>query len=129
MQAVLEQVSPQRVYLFGVPGPGGESGRFVQNLAGLVKHTLRRKKGLAELGQLAAASAQRAESVRAGLHLLAARGDVQIVEEGDTSMRLAPGDGRPREELDEAQARLGALLQETAAYRTYFVRAPSERLI
>lgn len=98
-------------------------------LAGLIKHTLRRKGGLADLEQLAAASAQRAEAVREGIRLLAARGDVQILEEGDTTMRLAPGDGQARPELEEAQARLRALLGETAAYRAYFGRTPPERLI
>ncbi len=89
----------------------------------------------ADLEQLAAASAQRAEAVRQGIRLLAARGDVQIVQEGDTTIQLAPGDGVANTdggatiELEHIPARLRALLQETAAYRVYFGRAAPERLV
>jgi single-stranded-DNA-specific exonuclease len=129
LRAALEQVSPQTVYLFGVPAESTEPTRFMQRLAGLIKHTLRHKKGIADLEQLAAASAQRSESVRKGIHLLADRGDVQIVEERETTMRLAPGDGNAKTEIDEVKAPLEALLQETAAYRAYFARTAPDRLI
>lgn len=130
LRAALERVSPQTVYLFSAPGDGADPGRFMPRLAGLIKHTLRRKKGLADLGQLAAASAQRAEAVREGIRLLAARGDVQITQEDDTTIQLAPGSGhQAQKEIDEIEARLRALLQETAAYRAYFSRAAPERLV
>ena len=130
MRAALERVSPHRVYLFNVVGDGADPGRFMPRLAGLIKHALRHKQGLADLGQLAAASAQRAESVREGIRLLAARGDVQIIKEGDTSIQLAPGSQhRAQAEIDEIEARLRALLQETAAYRVYFARTAPERLV
>ncbi len=135
LRAALERVAPQIVYLFNVPGEGTDPARFMPRLAGLLKHSLRRKAGLADLEQLAAASAQRAETVREGIRLLAARGDVLIVEEGDTTIQLAPGDGGANTdsgattELEEIQARLWALLQETAAYRVYLSRAAAERLV
>jgi hypothetical protein len=129
LRAALEKVSPQRVYLFAVAGDNTDPRRFLPRLAGLLKHTLRRKKGLADLEQLAASSAQRLEAVREGIYLLAARGDVQIVEEEDTIMQLIPGTGHTQPELPEIQARLRALLQETAAYRTYFGRSAPDRLV
>ena len=98
-------------------------------LAGLIKHTLRRKQGVADLERLAASSAQRITAVREGIYVLAARGDVQIVQEEETSMQLIPGDGEPRPELPETQARFRAILQETAAYRAYFARTAPERLV
>ncbi|MGD9099001.1 MAG: single-stranded-DNA-specific exonuclease RecJ [Anaerolineae bacterium] len=129
LRAVLEYVSPQTIYLFDVPGAGADPGRFMPRLAGLVKHALRHKKGLANLEQLAAASAQRAEAVREGIHLLVARGDVRVTKEDDTTIQLAPGDGHAETELEEIQTRLRALLQETAAYRVYFARALPEHLV
>jgi hypothetical protein len=133
LRAALERVSPHTVYLFDVPGEGTDPARFVPRLAGLLKHSLRRKAGLADLEQLAAASAQRVEAVREGIYLLAARGDVQIVEEGDTTIQLAPGDngdtGDDLKKPEHIQARLWALLQETAAYRVYFGRVAAERLL
>jgi single-stranded-DNA-specific exonuclease len=129
LRAVLDQVIPQEVHLFSVPSQGTAPERFMRRLAGLIKYTLRHKDGLAELETLAAASAQRAETVRAGIHLLAARGDVQILHEGNTTMQLAPGTKMPQGKETETAARLRALLQETAAYRAYFARTAAERLI
>ncbi len=129
LRAALERVSPRTVYLFNVTNPNLAPGGFVPRLAGLVKHTLRRKKGLAQLEALAAASAQRVETVRAGLHLLQAQGHIRIVDETDATLQLAHGAGQVRPEMEEIQARLHALLQETAAYRAYFARTPAERLI
>ena len=129
LRATLEQVTPREAHLFSVPGKGTAPERFMRRLAGLIKYTLRHKEGLAELETLAAASAQRAETVREGIRLLATRGDVQILQEGDTRMQLAPGTGTPAGEEAEVAARLRALLQETAAYRAYFARTDAERLI
>jgi hypothetical protein len=129
LRAALERVSPQRVYLFAVAEDNTDPRRFLPRLASLLKHTLRRKEGLADLEQLAASSAQRIEAVREGIYLLAARGDIQIVKEYDTLIQLAPGDGHTQSELPEIQARLRALLQETAAYRTYFARSAPDRLV
>ena len=129
LRAALEQVSPREVHLFSVPGTGTVPQQFMRRLAGLIKHTLRHRDGLAELETLAAASAQRAETVRQGIYLLATRGDVQILQEGDTTIQLAPGTGTPGDEDAEVAARLRALLQETAAYRAYFGRTDAQRLI
>jgi single-stranded-DNA-specific exonuclease len=129
LRAALERVAPQRVYLFAVAGDNTDPRRFLPRLAGLIKHTLRRKQGVADLERLAASSAQRITAVREGIYVLAARGDVQIVQEEETSMQLIPGDGQPRPELPETQARFRAILQETAAYRAYFARTAPERLV
>jgi single-stranded-DNA-specific exonuclease len=129
LRAALERVAPQTVYLFAVAGDNTDPRRFLPRLAGLIKHTLRRKQGVADLEQLAASSAQRIAAVREGIYLLAARGDVQVVQEEDTIMRLIPGDGQSRPELPEIQARFRAILQETAAYRAYFARTAPERLV
>jgi single-stranded-DNA-specific exonuclease len=129
LQAVLDNVSPTTVHLFAVAAPGIDPSGFVRRLAGLVKYTLRRKAGVADLAELAAASGQRMESVRLGIRLLHARGDLHIVAEGDSEMQIAPGDGKPGSSLEESRAELEALLNETAAYRAYFARAPAGRLL
>jgi single-stranded-DNA-specific exonuclease len=128
-RAALERVSPETVYLFAVKNEGADPGHFMSHLVGLIKHTLRRKNGIAELEQLAAASAQRIETVLQGIYLLAARGDVRIIAEETAIIQLAPGDGRQKLEIDEIETRLRALLQETAAYRAYFTRTAPERLL
>jgi hypothetical protein len=129
LQMAVERTLPRRIVLFGIQGPATEPSAFLPRLVGLVKYTLSRKQGLADLEVLAAASGQRAGTVRAGLHLLAARGDLRVLEEGDTTIHLMPGDRRPNPELENIHAHLIALLQETAAYRAFFAKADPERLI
>jgi single-stranded-DNA-specific exonuclease len=127
-QATLERVSPQRIYLFAVPNVNIEPGGFLLQLVGLVRYALRRRAGVADVEELAAASGQRIETVREGIRLLSARGDVRIIEETDMIFLLAPGDRLGGPDLDLIQTRLHALLQETAAYRVFFARTNAEQL-
>jgi single-stranded-DNA-specific exonuclease len=129
LRDILERVRPQRVMLFDVPGPGTDPQRFVPRLAGMIKFALRQRDGLADLAQLAAVTGQRIGAVREGIYLLRARGFVTIVEEKEGIMRLTLGDGQVRPDLEQTEARLRALLQETAAYRVYYGRTDPERLL
>jgi single-stranded-DNA-specific exonuclease len=128
-QATLERVAPEAVYLLAVSGAGTDPRHFMARLAGLVKYTLRRREGVADLEQLAAASAQRIETVRQGVLLLGARGDVQVIAQDDMVFQLAPGKTQTAAGTRAIETRLRALLQETAAYRAFFARADPERLI
>ena len=67
--------------------------------------------------------------MRTAIQLLEARGDLEIIEEGTATMQLAQGDGQEKPEIQDIQARLQALLQETAAYRAFFSRAAPESLV
>jgi len=127
-RAALERVSPQTVHVFAVSSTSTEPENFMAQLAGMLKHTLRQKHGIADLGRIAAACGQRMIAVREGVQLMAARGDVRITEDGTTTMHIAHGDGRRTPEFEEIQTRLEAILQETAAYRTYFSRVPADLL-
>ncbi len=122
LAAALERVAPQTVYLFGeLPGDDDAAG-FLQRLAGLVKHVLNEKSGQASLVALAAATAQRQATIRAGLEWLAARGQVRLIQASDDALTLAPGDGQTDPQAGHIQARLKALLDETAAFRSFILR-------
>lgn len=129
LQAALGRVSPQTVYLFGQSPGDGDLRGFLTRLAGLVKHVLNEKGGRASLVALAAASAQREATVRTGLEWLAARGQLCPVKVSDDALTLAPGDGHPRPEARQAQTRVKTLLEETSAYRSFFLRAELDRLV
>ena len=128
-RAALEQVSPQTVYVFAIGSSGTEPENFLPQLAGMLKHSLRHRRGIADLGQMAAACGQRMTAAREGVRFLAARGDVRIVEEGTITMHVALGEGKRNPELEETRTRLEAILQETAAYRTVFARIPANLLV
>ncbi len=78
---------------------------------------------------MAAATAQRETAVRLGLHWLAARGHVYVVQEDGDAIQLEPGDGIPRGEAAVLMAQLQRLLEESAAYRRYFQQAEPDALI
>jgi len=102
---------------------------FLKRLVGLVKHAIRTREGRARVSTLAAATAQRAAAVSAGIAWLLARGNVAIVEEQGDEIRFAAGGGIVSPDLPRVAAELKAMLEETAAYRAHFARADAASLI
>jgi single-stranded-DNA-specific exonuclease len=128
LRDALKKVSPERVYLFGVnPGLDDLEG-FLQRLASLTKHALNAKGGQVRISTLAAATAQREATVRAGLDWLAARGHIAIADEDSDNVHLVASTGEASRDLPQIATRLKALLEETKAYRAHFVRAEKETL-
>jgi single-stranded-DNA-specific exonuclease len=131
LRAALEQVSPHKVYLFGIDPGLDEPRAFLARLAGLVKWALRAEHSHVRISSLAGATAQREATVRAGLAWLAARGHMTILDgtdEMDETVELAPGNRMIAADLSEKGARLQVLLEETAAYRAFFARADGHAL-
>jgi len=129
LRLALERVSPEVVYLFGVDPGLRRPSQFLERLAGLAKRTLSSNRGRFEISALAAATAQREATVRAGLDWLSAQGHLAILEERDGEVHLEAGDGEPRADAPRSAARLKALLEETAAYRAHFARVSAEKLV
>ncbi|MEA3341924.1 MAG: DHHA1 domain-containing protein, partial [Chloroflexota bacterium] len=128
LQAALETVSPEMVYLFGIE-PGLDSlDTFLKRLIGLTKPILNSNHGLASVSMLTAATAQREATVRAGLDWLEAQGHLAAQVAGD-DVHLTAGYQKPDAELSQAAARLKELLKETTAYRAHFARTAKENLI
>jgi single-stranded-DNA-specific exonuclease len=125
--AVLEQVSPEIVYIFSLDPETGKVQPFLRRLAGLVKYSIKDKGGQVSLSRLASACAQPEAAVRVGLKWLEQRGAIHILEvSGDERLLAAgSGSGSPRA---ETAALLEAILDESAAYREYFASAEKRRL-
>lgn len=139
LQEALRAVAPQRVYLFAIASGEDAPADFLRHLAGRVKYALAHAApspvdGGSEEGvrvsihALAAATAQRAATVRAGLRWLTAKGLITAQAEDDEWM-VASGSGQATPELPQAEARLRELLQETAAYRAYYRQADAPEMI
>ncbi len=133
LRTVLDKVGAEELILFGRDPGMDEAGVFVRRLAGLVKFALHAMEGALDLEAAAAATAQRVGTVQAGLDLLAAQGQVVIVEQTDDHCLLARGTGDhdrlDAQKADAARAYLGAMLAETGAYRSYVLRAPAEAVV
>jgi len=144
LRTVLEKLSPETVYLFGIDPGLDHFVKFLERLAGLTKQALNSHQGRVKVSTLAAATAQREATVRAGLAWLAARGHLAVLGEdedkdgdGDVEARLAraqevhlaAGSQVVSADLPRIAARLRALLEETAAYRAHFARADKDTLM
>lgn len=130
LQAVLDRVQPEELFLFA-HNPGTDDPRsFLNRLLGMVKFAIERKAGQLDLEAAAAATAQRTHTIQAGLEWLAARGQIRIIERMDDRWILGSGLGDANSRaLEVAQSRLKALLAETAAYRDYVRTAPATALL
>jgi single-stranded-DNA-specific exonuclease len=129
LRQTLEEIKPQKVILIAEDPADASLEAFLTRLAGLVKHALKEKQGKVVYQFLAAATAQREEAVCLGLRWLEANGSLHIQEDDSKGARLAPGSGNKSPDLPGLTAQLKALLDETAAYRLYFRRAPVENLV
>jgi len=131
LQVVLEKVSPEMVVLFGIDPDLDHPEKFLKRLAGLTRRALNLnlKEGWVAVSALAAATAQRESTVRAGLAWLAARGHVAVLGEDGDAVHLAVGSQTASADLPQIVAQLRELLEETAAYRAYFAQVDKERLI
>ncbi len=132
LQDVLEHVSPQRVYLFGIDPRSSDLESFLKRLAGLVKYALKAKEGRVSISDLAAASAQREATVRKGLEWMAVKGYIQVLDENDEVFlqegeeKTVPTETVETRYLTQVTNQLEAMLKETAAYRAHFGRAEAE---
>jgi single-stranded-DNA-specific exonuclease len=129
LDQVLERLSPEKVYLFAVDPESGDIKRYLERLAGLVNHVLRRQAGIVGLDQLAAATAQTRVTVQAGIQWLSSQGHISILADDGVLLKLEHGDKDAVIPLSIRTDQLRALLQESAAFRAYYARAEAETLI
>jgi single-stranded-DNA-specific exonuclease len=129
LRAALDLVSPEVIHLFAVDPELDKLEPFIKRLGGLVKYALTDKNGFARISTLAAATAHREVTIRAGIAWLAERGDLQVFPEGKDEIHFAEGDKIKKEGFTRELTALQELLSETAAYRAHFSRAEAELLI
>ena len=133
LHAVLAKVSPTKVYLFSAAAGLEQLEPFLKHIAGVAKYALKNTAGQVDIPRVAAMTANRESAVRLALTWLEAQGHITIVSETETAeggdyVLLQAGGNRVDQYADRIAARLGALLDEVAAYRRYFVQAEAEVL-
>jgi len=122
LKALLEQVKPNKVYLFAQNPPFEKTDEFLKKLAGMAKFVIAKRNGKTTLPELAAATTQREATVRIGLEWLAAGGHVTTLAEED-ALSLSTGEGEGNQYAQkELYVAIKGLLEETAAYRNYVAR-------
>jgi hypothetical protein len=129
LDAVLRRVEPVRVVLFGC-GCEMESGaEFLAQLAGMVKYALSARKGRIDAAEIAAVVGHREVTVKRGLALLEAQGLFRTVSAEHLVLYAEAGGSRDGERAATLRGAVLEALQETAAYRRFFLRGDKDRVL
>jgi single-stranded-DNA-specific exonuclease len=127
--AALEIVNPQQVVLFGLHPGSDQPDAFFKRLAGLVQYTLRARAGQVSLPELAAATGQREVTIQWGLDWMVARGYITRVEKAAGVMLISSGGTPDPVDQEKAERAVRSLLEETAAFRAYYLNADPHSLV
>ena len=127
--SVVEKTMPETVYIFGLNPSLDQPEAFLKRLAGLVKYALKTNHGGIKLSELAAASAHHIRTIRAGINWLEAHGHISILEHDGDELIIQKGQNTSTENARQTAQQLKALLDETAAYRAYYLKADKDALI
>ncbi len=128
LNAAIERVKPQCIFLFACTEKSPGAPDFLRQLAGFIKNALHANAGRLSIFRLAALTGQNEAAVRLGIAWLAAHGDINLVTlEPSREDEIVVSLAGERASDDAAAARhlqrLKAALAESAAYRDYFGRA------
>ena len=130
LRHVIDRVQPQTIHIFAQSPLPEPPEAFLGQLAGLVKYAINQRGGNVTYSALAAATAQREVTVRAGLNWLVTQGDINIKSELEDELVVFIGTSMK----DPANSAIlwqevQSLLAETAAYRAHFRRAEIDTLL
>lgn len=125
----LEQVQPEIVALFGVQAASDAPQVFLNQLGGLVRHALRARAGEISIAQFAGLLNQREDTVRLGIRWLIARGFVRAIESDDHLVVLAEAGVPDMATAGELEKAIRNTLEETAAFRSFYLRADPSGLL
>lgn len=124
-QEALDLVQPRQVFLFGTLPEAFTVAGFLQRLAGLVKFTLKQKAGVTTVTALAAATAQRVNTVRYGLLWLQQSGQLGVTFTAGDGIQLSNACVTPTNDEPAALEKLiQSALAETLAYRKNWLARP-----
>lgn len=129
LRAVLKKVSPSKIYLFAMNSVNDSEEVFLRHLSGLVKYALKSKDGKVNISFLAAATASREIAVKKGIQWLVQKGYINISMAGADEILITEGNGETVNNINEILYELKKILEETAAYRKYFLRANKSQLL
>jgi single-stranded-DNA-specific exonuclease len=129
LQSALRQVNPTTVYLFAIDPRMDEPEAFLKCLAGLIKKRLHDSQGMINLSSLAAATAQRVQTMVTALDWLEDHGIVTLISRDNDAVKLIEGTGKGKPASMASSSRLNTQLAESAAFRRYYQNARKDRLI
>jgi hypothetical protein len=123
LQEAIRAVIPRRVALFSANPGSDQPAEFLKRLSGLVRFSLKDRQGTVTVSELAAALGQREATIQRGLDWLSSRGFVRQINVGNQTIQLVEGGQPDHSRASALDGEIRFLLQETTAFRTYYLRA------
>jgi len=129
LRQALAAVMPGHVIVFDQTAGLDAPQPFLNRLIGLVKYDLNVRGGRCRVADLAAAMGHREQTVRKGIEWLVARGQIVVISEEDGVLLLDRANKPTEGRTEDLYRQLRVLLDETAAYRSFFRRAELRPLL
>lgn len=124
LQAALKRVRPSRVYLFAEMPALNNPDELLSALVALLKAALEKMEGRIDIRQIAERLAQPEETIRLALENLADFVEIDWLTRSSAQIRAVHPIGSVK-----ISPKLQQAIEETAAYRRYFRRAPTGNLL
>ena len=128
LNQAVKTVLPRSVVLLGLKTAHEDPREFLKQLLGLVLYAHKQKDGEFLLDDLLHATGQSSETVRAGLDWVQNQGEFAITETGKGKYLVSAPGVRNQAAALSAQNKLAVLLEESAAFRAYYLRVHPEFL-
>jgi single-stranded-DNA-specific exonuclease len=123
LDQALAQVQPSTVALLGVTAVSDDPRDFLSRLGGLIRHAIRTRAGELSIARFAGILNQRETLVNLGIRWLIARGSIRVVETQEDHLIVAENGVPDLPAANEIEKDIRRLLQETAAFRAFYLRA------
>ncbi len=125
---IIEKADPAELYLFNLSSIDDSYYSFIRKLIGLINFCISHKSGKTNLENLEAALGQTREVLLKGLEVLKEKGDIEFSLTGE-KVEITRTMKNGSMDLDQAKQDLIDLLDEVAAFRSFFKRADPSFLL
>jgi single-stranded-DNA-specific exonuclease len=128
LRRAIQQVCPQRISFFAVDPQTDDLNRFLERLRGLLKLVATRQHGQTTWAWLAAATCQKAMTVRLGVRWLAEQGLIEILAADEQGFTFQPRFGKANPNAADLLTELTRQLEESQAFRRFYTTCALESL-
>ncbi len=127
---IISQNEPSTVILFGInPFPPDQMQPFLEYLVGLIKFAIRSNNGIIKLPLFELLTAQSETTLLSGLNWLAAHGDILFQFKEKEEIKVTSPGQWDSLKLEKVEKELIMLLNESRAFRSYYLRADISSLL
>ena len=126
---MIHLVMPGKITFMDLPGSNDTLVDFSKMLMGLVKYGFNHKDGCIDIHEIACAMCQTETTIRAGMDWLVSLGKLSILNRENNVLKLSITDLPASTTESAARKKLLKMLEETAAYRSYYKRCGTSQLL